>query len=157
MWTNRWLAAAVLIGSTITTAGPAFADYPGPTVPPPSVGASRVARGATDTFTAGGFATGTTVTVMDNGRVVGTAVAGPNGVFVLTLRIADCGANKLTAAGTGLNGTPFSVAAKVTGLCGNGDGDRNCDARGHGHNPSRDCDNRGRGHHPPHHWRWWWQ
>jgi len=157
VWTNRWLAAAVLIGGTITTAGPAFADYPGPTVPPPSVGASRVARGATDTFTAGGFATSTTVTVMDNGRVVGTAVAGPNGVFVLTLRIADCGANKLTAAGTGLNGTPFSVAAKVTGLCGNGDGDRNCDARGHGHNPSRDCDNRGRGHHPPHHWRWWWQ
>ena len=38
VWTNRWLAATVLVGGTITTAGPALAaEYPGPTVPPPSV------------------------------------------------------------------------------------------------------------------------
>src|SRR5664280_2427129 len=30
VWTNRWLAATVLVGGTITTAGPALAaEYPG--------------------------------------------------------------------------------------------------------------------------------
>ena len=38
VWTNRWLATTVLVGGTITTAGPALAaEYPGPTVPPSSV------------------------------------------------------------------------------------------------------------------------
>src|SRR5664280_2505845 len=86
VWTNRWLAATVLVGGPITTAGPALAaEYPGPTVPPASTVAARVARGATDTHPAH------------------------------PLQHGD------------LNGSPFTVVAKVIGLCGNRGGDRGGD------------------------------
>jgi hypothetical protein len=52
VWANRWLAATVLVRGTITTAGPALAaEYPGLTVPPPSVSWAYAWRAARPTRT----------------------------------------------------------------------------------------------------------
>ena len=89
----------------------------------PSVSASTVQPGRSVTFSAGGFGPGSTVTVTDNGVVVGTATADANGVFVLAVTIGSVGTHTLTASGTDANGAPLSVTATVEGvLSGSPDG-----------------------------------
>ena len=114
---RTWLAAAAFcVGSVVATGAPALADYPGPSPVPPSVSASTVQPGRSVTFSAGGFAPGSTVTVTDNGVVVGTATADANGVFVLSVTIGSVGTHTLTASGTDTNGASLSVTATVEGV-----------------------------------------
>ena len=114
---RRCVVGAFGVGLVVALGSPAVAqpDYPAPTPVPPSVSASTVVQGESVTFTAGGFTPGTTVAVMDNGVQVGTATADANGVFVLAVTVANCGANSLTATGVGDNG-PVSVSAAVQGV-----------------------------------------
>jgi len=116
---RRCVVGAFGVGLVIAVGSPAFAaPYPAPPALPPSVSAGTTVQGESVTFTAGGFTPNTTVTVLDNGVPVGTATADANGVFVLAVTVANCGANSLTATGVGDNG-PVSVSAAVQGVCTN--------------------------------------
>jgi len=114
---RRCVVGAFGVGLVVAVGSPAVAqpDYPAPSSLPASVSAGTAVQGESVTFTAGGFTPGTTVTVMDNGVQVGTATADANGVFVLAVTVANCGANSLTATGVGANG-PVSVSAAVQGV-----------------------------------------
>ena len=112
---RRCVVGAFGVGLVVALGSPAVADYPAPSSLPASVSAGTAVQGESVTFTAGGFTPGTTVAVMDNGAQVGTATADANGVFVLAVTVANCGANSLTATGVGDNG-PVSVSAAVQGV-----------------------------------------
>jgi len=117
------VVAALCAGSIVSAGAPALADYPGPSPAPPSVSASTVVSGQSVTFTAGGFAPGSTVTVTDNGVIVGAAGADAHGVFVLSVTIGSVGTHTLTAAGRDASGAPLSVTATVEGTASGGSSD----------------------------------
>ena len=111
------LFASLFLCTTAAVAGP----YPPPVAAGGEVSASRIKLPGCTTFTGHGFAHGTTVTVTDDGRVVGTTKTDAEGRFSLRVCFdvnARVGCHTLVGTGLGVDGRPASVSATVciTGL-----------------------------------------
>jgi hypothetical protein len=108
------MGVVVLLGPVVHAAGP----YP----PPPASGGqgqvddSRVEAGECVIFSGDGFKPGTTVTIRDNGKVVGTAPVAADGTFSKRICFdtdAKPGRHTLTATGVATDGRPLTVSAVV--------------------------------------------
>lgn len=92
-------------------------NYPLPTHGDGTVSRSVVHVGECTVFSGGGFKPHSTVTITDNGKVLGTTQTDRNGNFSYTVCYSTdstLGRHTLTGSGTGANGAARTVSAVVT-------------------------------------------
>lgn len=131
----RALAGSLLMIAAVST--PALAQYP-PDEPSAGVTDSIVVPCGTTTVTGSNFQAGSTVDIVFEGEVIGTATVGSDGTFSTTVTIpcdAPLGPNVLGISGVDEAGNPATVQVAITvvaaaGAGGGGAADTGADVAG---------------------------